>query len=222
MKLASCCPTRRLKLGAGRPRDPAKEDAILAAARDSFFERGVAASTIEDIAQRAGVSKVTVYNRFGDKETLFEQVVRAETGRMAAMLDADPDGKASIEARLNAFGASLLSHMFSPDHVAFDRVVMADLSQNPALSERFFAAGPGHCRARLGSVIAQAQDAGLVSVDDPERAAEDLTSLWKGFADVELKFGVVSNVCGDAIRAKVARGTEVFLRAYAPRDKEEA
>ncbi|GAA0726235.1 TetR/AcrR family transcriptional regulator [Sphingomonas japonica] len=189
----------------------------MAAARDSFFERGVSASTIEDIAQRAGVSKVTVYNRFGDKDTLFEQVVRAETGRMADVLEAGFDGSASFEARVNAYGESLLGFMFAKDHVAFDRVVMADLAQNPALCERFFAAGPGHCRGRLAEVIAQAQKAGLVEVDDPERAAEDLTSLWKGFADVELKFGVVSNVCEETIRAKVARGTKVFLRAYAPR-----
>ncbi|MEH6724432.1 MAG: helix-turn-helix domain-containing protein, partial [Qipengyuania sp.] len=55
----------------GRPADEAKREAILAAAAASFFEHGFAASSIEQIAADAGVSKVTIYNRFGDKRALF-------------------------------------------------------------------------------------------------------------------------------------------------------
>ncbi|HAL89775.1 MAG TPA: transcriptional regulator, partial [Erythrobacter sp.] len=55
----------------GRPTDEAKRDAILGAAGASFLEHGFAASSIEQIAADAGVSKVTVYNRFGDKRGLF-------------------------------------------------------------------------------------------------------------------------------------------------------
>ncbi|MEO1488476.1 MAG: helix-turn-helix domain-containing protein, partial [Pseudomonadota bacterium] len=51
----------------GRPSDQAKRDAIVEAASDLFFEHGFAATSIEQIASLAGVSKVTIYNHFGDK-----------------------------------------------------------------------------------------------------------------------------------------------------------
>jgi TetR/AcrR family transcriptional regulator, mexJK operon transcriptional repressor len=52
----------------GRPYDHDKSAAMVDAAGDVFFERGYADTTIEAIAELAGVSKVTIYARFGDGE----------------------------------------------------------------------------------------------------------------------------------------------------------
>jgi AcrR family transcriptional regulator len=48
---------------------------IVAAALETFVERGYAAAKLEDVARRAGVSKGTVYLYFRDKEDLFRSVV---------------------------------------------------------------------------------------------------------------------------------------------------
>jgi AcrR family transcriptional regulator len=55
----------------------ARPDEILAAALASFAERGFAATRLDDVAARAGVSKGTLYLYFKGKEELFEAVVRA-------------------------------------------------------------------------------------------------------------------------------------------------
>jgi AcrR family transcriptional regulator len=60
-----------------RRRKDARPDEILAAALASFAERGFAATRLEDVAARAGVSKGTLYLYFKGKEELFEAVVRA-------------------------------------------------------------------------------------------------------------------------------------------------
>jgi AcrR family transcriptional regulator len=60
-----------------RRRKEARPDEILAAALESFAARGFAASRLEDVAARAGVSKGTLYLYFKSKEELFEAVVRA-------------------------------------------------------------------------------------------------------------------------------------------------
>ena len=199
---------------AGRPFDPVKRDVILSAARSAFFERGFNAATIEDIAARASVSKVTIYKWFGDKETLFEAMVRSQSARMSqALNDAAADG-ANIEAQLNVFGAALLEFMFHPDHIALDRILAPELRQMPALGRRFYAAGPGQCRALLSAVVAEADSRGCISVDDPDFAAEMLLAMWKGFADVELKFGMATSCDPQMINKRVARGTRLFLRAY--------
>ena len=63
-----------------RPRWERRKDArpqeLLAAALDLFVERGYAATRLEDVAARAGVSKGTLYLYFVNKEELFKAVIR--------------------------------------------------------------------------------------------------------------------------------------------------
>lgn len=55
---------------AGRPRDPAVEEAILRATRDLLVERGVAGTTVEAVARAAGSGKAAVYRRWPSKTAL--------------------------------------------------------------------------------------------------------------------------------------------------------
>ncbi|GAA3236188.1 helix-turn-helix domain-containing protein [Actinocorallia longicatena] len=54
---------------------------ILEAAYEQFCRMGIQRSTMEDVARRAGVSRITVYRRFATKDALVEQVVRREFRR---------------------------------------------------------------------------------------------------------------------------------------------
>src|SRR4051794_41059771 len=75
-----------------RPRaaQAAKRDSILAAALEEFSARGFAAARLDDVARRAGVAKGTIYLYFRDKETLFQELVRAELSPIVAALEATP------------------------------------------------------------------------------------------------------------------------------------
>src|ERR1043165_265099 len=59
----------------GRPKDLEKRAAILDAAMRLFPARGYDGVSMDTIAQAAGVSKLTVYNHFEDKESLFSAAV---------------------------------------------------------------------------------------------------------------------------------------------------
>jgi AcrR family transcriptional regulator len=65
-------------------RKDARPQELLAAALDLFVERGFAATRLDDVATRAGVSKGTLYLYFENKEELFKAVVR---GNMVPLLD---------------------------------------------------------------------------------------------------------------------------------------
>ncbi len=54
----------------GRPRSERRSVAVLAAALAEIAEHGIAGMTIESVAARAGVSKVTIYRRWPDKIAL--------------------------------------------------------------------------------------------------------------------------------------------------------
>jgi AcrR family transcriptional regulator len=59
-----------------RRRKSARPEEILAAALDVFTDRGFAATKLEDVARRAGVTKGTIYLYYENKEALFKALVR--------------------------------------------------------------------------------------------------------------------------------------------------
>ncbi len=63
-----------------------RQEAILKAALDVFSEHGFAAARLDDVAQRAGVAKGTLYLYFPDKETLFERMLQSVAAPALALL----------------------------------------------------------------------------------------------------------------------------------------
>jgi AcrR family transcriptional regulator len=101
----------------------ATRELLLATARDVFTERGYAATSIDDIVQRAGVAKGSLYHHFESKEAIFRavyEVIQAEVveGVMAAAMAAR-DPWAAVRAGLAAF----LDACLEP---SFRRIVVLD------------------------------------------------------------------------------------------------
>src|SRR3954465_14866205 len=67
-----------IPMGTRAQRAAERRDAILAAALDEFAAQGFAAARLDDVAKRAGVAKGTIYLYFADKETLFQELIRAQ------------------------------------------------------------------------------------------------------------------------------------------------
>lgn len=208
------CPRARARVG--RPKDAAKRVAIVEAARDLFFARGIEATTIEDVAARAGVSKVTVYGHFGDKLTLFQAAVRHEMAFMEqGLIGADPKGSTLPEC-LHAFGTTLLRFLTSPKLVAFDRMLSGEASRHPELARRFFEAGPDYFFEKLSRMIAAGHERGEVDAPDPSQASEDLVGLWYGMLHKKLAMGRIPSPAANEIDVRVRHGIALFMRAYAP------
>jgi len=72
-------------------RKDARPGELLAAALDLFVEKGFAATRVDDVARRAGVSKGTLFLYFPSKEELFKAVVRANISGRFAEWDAEID-----------------------------------------------------------------------------------------------------------------------------------
>jgi AcrR family transcriptional regulator len=65
----------------------ARRDAILAAALDEFSAKGFASARLDDVANRAGVAKGTIYLHFRDKEALFQELIRSRLVPLVGMLE---------------------------------------------------------------------------------------------------------------------------------------
>jgi AcrR family transcriptional regulator len=82
----------------GRPRSNEADVAILRAARELLASDGVAGAGMEQVARRAGVSKVTVYRRWSTKEKLLAAAFEsAGTGLPARTLGDQPDPPSSYD-----------------------------------------------------------------------------------------------------------------------------
>lgn len=85
---------------------------VLDAAAELFYARGLTAVGVELIAQRAGVTKKTLYDRFGSKDELITRYLRERDRRWRAWLTAEVDRTARdgppaerILAMFDALGA---------------------------------------------------------------------------------------------------------------------
>jgi TetR/AcrR family transcriptional regulator, mexJK operon transcriptional repressor len=197
----------------GRPKDAAKRDAILAAARSLFASQPFDLVTMEAVAAQAGVSKMTVYSHFHDKETLFETIVAATADQMIRALSASQQAE-GLRERLIAVGTGFLDVILGSDICKMSHTLPGALRANRALAERFYSAGPGRVRGALATMILAAVARGELTVDDAECAADDLVSLWEGSRPAKIAFGLAELSTPEEIYCRAVRGTDVFLRAY--------
>ncbi|NLE79299.1 MAG: TetR/AcrR family transcriptional regulator [Rhodococcus sp.] len=91
--------------------------------RALFAERGYEAASIEEIAQRANVSKPVVYEHFGGKEGLYAVVVDREMSRLHEMVMSSlAQGRSRI--RLERVALALLTYV--EDHTDGFRILVRD------------------------------------------------------------------------------------------------
>lgn len=76
---------------------------ILAAARKTFAEYGYAGTHMDEIAQRAGVNKASLYYQIGDKDTLYANVIHQVLGNTAQRLAQAVAQVANPEEKLKAY-----------------------------------------------------------------------------------------------------------------------
>jgi len=197
---------------AGRPLDAAKRRAIIDTAAHLFFHNGYAATAIEQVAADAGVSKVTIYNQFGDKRALFTAAVECECERIRGHFSIDAMPQGTIRERLTAIGEAICAFLSRPEMIQFERRIAAETEHDAAIGAAFLEAGPWRMKQGFGLWLARAAEAGELVIDDPLLAAEQFVSLCKGMGDLERRFGAI--VAPEQSSERISGAVDVFLAAY--------
>ena len=128
--------------GPGRPKDPAKRKAILEAAETLFLRNGYDGSSMDAIAAEAGVSKLTVYSHFTDKETLFAFAVKSKCEQQIPELLFELPAGVPIETVLLNIAHGFHRLINSDESIELHRVLITHGAQNPKMSQMFYDAGP--------------------------------------------------------------------------------
>ncbi|MBV8727627.1 MAG: helix-turn-helix transcriptional regulator, partial [Candidatus Eremiobacteraeota bacterium] len=80
----------RKRRGPGRPRDIRLDDRIVAATLRLISERGLSGMAMDEVAQRSGVSKATIYQRWSSKDALCIDAIRRVELHLPILKSADP------------------------------------------------------------------------------------------------------------------------------------
>lgn len=198
---------------AGRPLDAAKRAVIVDTAAHHFFHHGYAATAIEQVAADAGVSKVTIYNQFGDKRALFAAAVECECEKMRSSFNMDAMPQGTIRERLTALGHAIFAFLFRPEMIQFERRIAAETEHDPAIGAAFLEAGPRRMKIGFAAWLRHAASVGELVIDDAELAAEQFVSMCKGMGDLEHRFGAACDP--EASLRRIHGAVDVFLAAYA-------
>jgi TetR/AcrR family transcriptional regulator, mexJK operon transcriptional repressor len=163
----------------GRPANAALGQTIVDAACELFLELGFQATTLEKVAQRAKISKLSIYRHFENKEALFSAAIAAHCHQFAPMtLSEGVDG--SAEDQLMAMGTSLLRTLLSPDVRSVEAMIMADKTNQKSLSKLQYEAGPAHVIAQIEVLLRQLHAKAVLNVPDPLQSARLFAALIKG------------------------------------------
>ena len=196
----------------GRPTDDAKRAAIVEAAAQMFFELGFAATAIEQVAAKAGVSKVTVYNHFGDKRGLFAAAVECECEKMRGHFTIDSSNTEDLHVLFRRIGEGMIAFLSRPEMIQFERRIAAETVRDPELGIAFLDAGPRRMKRAFTALLDSLVAAGRLDIEDTMVAAEQFASMSKGFGDLERRFGAAIDV--GLNRRRLESAVEVFLAAY--------
>ena len=172
--------------GPTREEAEARDVRLLDVATRLFMERGFDGTSIDAVAEAAGLSKPTVYARYHDKRDLFAAVLRGWIRRWLAPVSAAAEAEAtetspkSIKTTLHELSRHAVAYTLAPEAGALQRILSAQAVQFPELAK--LANEEGWLRAVRGvaSILRQSAARGHIKVDDPELAAEMFLNLVLG------------------------------------------
>lgn len=154
-----------VKRGRGRPRDPRTDAKITEAAAALIIERGFDGMTVDDVAERAGVGKATVYRRWPSKSDL------AFASISTRIRDEFPEpDTGSIVTDLREVIQASIAFAASPAGNALAKMCVAEATRDPRVAELIHNT-QHHRIAWLRGVLERAIARGEVRADaDPDIA----------------------------------------------------
>lgn len=190
----------------------AKQRRILDAALSVFAAEGYSGTSMDAIAAKASVSKPTLYQYFGTKEQLFTEIMLAERNTM--LLAFDHPGTDMV-SELHSFAWHYADTVMRPEFLSLARLIIGEAQRFPEIGRAYQAAGPDRVLAGMITYLTRQRDAGKLTFDDAELAAEDLWGLILSAPRNQALHLPDRIPTKPELARYINNGLRVFLKAYA-------
>ena len=158
---------------------------IIDAAEEVFPEHGFLGASMDAVAERASVSKQTVYAHFNNKEALFLEVVQSMTAEAASEIgedrgDSEVFSEPSARICLTDIALDQLRVVLTPRLMRLRRMIIGEVDRFPMLGKSLHETGPQRSIQRLTRAISHYSATGALNASDPEKAAVQFNWIVMG------------------------------------------
>jgi TetR/AcrR family transcriptional repressor of mexJK operon len=194
----------------GRPKSEEKRRQISEAAVELFLTEGFERTSMDSVAQHAGVSKQTVYSHFASKDELFRSCISSKVAEYD--LSVEPTEHHTLERGIRAFVDGYLRLLSDPRVVKMWRLIMAESVEHPHVARVFYETGPQESLDSLTRFLAHHADE--LDIDDIPRAARSFYGMVADHYQSRIMIGMDERVSDEERREHVDYVTRLFFRLF--------
>lgn len=198
----------------GRPKDLEKRARILQAAKAIFLKSGYHGTSMNQIAQEAGVTKLTVYNHFQDKVNLFICAITETCEETLDTKQFDLDTSADFYQTLFIVCSRALQIIYSPEALKLDHVLLELAAEQSPLALQFFDASHTRLQNQLAEFFQKAAELGFIQADDPTYQTELLLTLLLGVRHHKVLLGITAAPNAQELEQIIRDAIHLFLLKY--------
>jgi AcrR family transcriptional regulator len=199
----------------GRPQlrpDQETRQIIYDAARHEFAGNGYAATSMETVARRAGVSTKTLYRLIPNKATLFEGMVSDRLDRFLSDFHLHAAVHVDIGEALYAALMTCADLTLDEEVVGLQRMILQETGKFSELAGTFYKNGIQRTSAALADWLRAQQKRGLIVLDDADEAAGILIGMLASAPQRAAIFGGVPMPSRRQVEARVRTCVKLFLK----------
>jgi len=175
-----------------RRRAEARPDEVLDAALELFTEKGYAATRVDDIAKRAGISKGAVYLYFPSKQAIIEGLVRRTVTPIAMNAVENVQAfEGHPRAIVSAVGQMMAEKFSEPNVLAVPRLIMREIANFPELAEMYRREVLDRAIPVVTDVIRRGIEQGYLKPVDPELTIRSLVGPLIAHVMLAELFGIM-------------------------------
>jgi AcrR family transcriptional regulator len=199
----------------GRPQvrpDDETRQVIYEAARTEFAANSYAATSIEAVARRAGVSTKTLYRLIPNKAALFEGMVSDRIDRFVSEVNLRATNPENIEEALYAALMACADLALAEEVIALQRMVLQETGKFSDVAGMFYSNAIQPTAAALADWLRVQQKRGLIVLDDVDEAAGMLLGMVTSAPRRAALFGRVPLPPRSQIETRARTCAALFLR----------
>lgn len=203
------------QMNVGRPKDLEKRQRILESAKQLFLEMGYHGSSMNQIAQNAGVTKLTVYNHFQDKATLFTCAIEDTCEHILSTRPRELTADSNFIVVLNEVCELALNIVNLPEAIKLDLLLLELAAEHSPLVEQFYRASHLKMRQVWEQIFQEAASFGFIQQADPALQTELMVSLLMGLRHQEVLLGMRERPTAVEQQNIISFAIELFMLKYA-------
>ena len=186
---------------------------ILNSAQELFFNKGFDETSLEMIINKAGGSRRSIYNEFGDKQGLLMAVIQRQV-TVQTEIFTTIDRNLAAKVALNKVCFEFVKGMLSPELMSLFRLVVQQVVKFPQLGEMIYQKGPLAGILPLTDYLKHLAEEKIIVADDFQFSAQMLIEMAKGPLHTRSLLLPDKIATDEEIEHQVAQAVEIFLNAH--------